>query len=104
MLAARRAYVKLSGPYQISNAGPAYADIAPVARALIQAAPEQAIWGSDWPHTGGANRPLNYNPKDIELFRQEDDGRNLGLLKDWAPSPEIRQKILVDNPGRLFNF
>ncbi len=97
-------FMKLSGPYQISDRGPAYADIAPIARALLTAQPDRCVWGSDWPHTGGSNRPANYKPTDLEPFRNEDDGRNLGLVKDWAPDPYQRTKLLVDNPARLFGF
>lgn len=104
LLRARRAFIKLSGPYQISKGVPAYRDIHPVARALAQAAPGQAVWGSDWPHTGGANRPANYKPADFELFRTEDDGHNLGLLREWAPTAASRAEILVSTPEKLFGF
>jgi predicted TIM-barrel fold metal-dependent hydrolase len=26
------------------------------------------------------------------------------LLGEWAPSDELRRKILVDNPARLYGF
>jgi 2-pyrone-4,6-dicarboxylate lactonase len=97
-------FMKLSGPYQISNQSPAYSDITPIAKAMIAASPERVVWGSDWPHTGGANRPANYKPTDIEHFRVEDDGRDIGLILDWAPDAPQRQKLLVSNPARLFGF
>ncbi len=103
LMKAKKAYVKLSGPYMISQRKD-YSDITPIARALIAAAPERVIWGSNWPHTSGATRPADAKPTDIEPFRKEDDAYNLGLVKDWAPEAGLRQMLLAGNPGRLFGF
>lgn len=103
LLRAGQAYVKLSGPYQISSR-PDYADIAPVARALVDAAPERIMWGSDWPHTAGAGRPVDQPVEFVEAFRTEDDGRNLGLLAGWVPDPALRRRILVETPAALYGF
>src|SRR6185369_11638030 len=65
MLRAGKAIVKLSAPYQISKAAD-YGDVGPVARAFAEAAPDRLIWGSDWPHTGGTNRPPNQPVEGIE--------------------------------------
>jgi predicted TIM-barrel fold metal-dependent hydrolase len=35
---------------------------------------------------------------------QIDDGRLLNRLAVWAPAAAVRQKILVDNPARLYGF
>jgi predicted TIM-barrel fold metal-dependent hydrolase len=86
-----RAYIKLSGAYLASKAGaPAYADVAPLARALIQAAPDQVIWGSDWPHPTEASKP--------------DDAALLSLLPEWAGSEPLLSRILITNPARLYRF
>jgi predicted TIM-barrel fold metal-dependent hydrolase len=103
LMKAKKAYVKLSGPYMISQRKD-YSDITPIAKALIEAAPERVIWGSNWPHTSGATRPPEAKPTDIEPFRKEDDAYNLGLVKDWAPEAGLRQLLLAGNPGRLFGF
>jgi 2-pyrone-4,6-dicarboxylate lactonase len=95
-------HIKLSGPYQISLQGPAYLNVAPIAHSLFSAAASRAVWGSDWPHPGGAQRPVDTRPGDIELFRPEDDARNLGLIADWLPDADQRRQLLVENPGRLF--
>ena len=42
------AWAKLCG-YR-SSAGHPYADVAGMARAMIAAAPERCVWGTDWPH------------------------------------------------------
>jgi D-galactarolactone isomerase len=44
-----RGWVKLCG-YRCSSAGYPYADVTPLARALIDTAAERCVWGTDWPH------------------------------------------------------
>jgi 2-pyrone-4,6-dicarboxylate lactonase len=84
-----RCWVKLTGIYRFSQAR-GYADVKPFAQALIATAPEQMIWGSDFPH-------LSFHDKvgTIELYNK---------LADWAPDAATRQHILADNPARLFEF
>jgi predicted TIM-barrel fold metal-dependent hydrolase len=60
-----------------------------MARAIIEAAPDRVIWGSDWPHIPESGK---------------DTGALLNLLSDWAPDPEVRKRILVSNPAKLFKF
>ena len=86
---ARHCFVKLTGVYRISSA-PDFADVAPLARALIEAAPDRLIWGSDFPHLSFADKVGS-----VALFN---------LLADWAPSPALRRQILVENPAALFGF
>lgn len=88
---------KLSCPERLSNTGPraldgeqnAYTDVVPFARRLMQEFPDRVLFGTDWPHP---------NLKD----HMPDDG----LLVDWvthiAPTKEEQQKLLVDNPMRLY--
>ena len=94
-----KVYVKISAPYRISQA-PHYPDAAPIARAMIDANPDRIVWGSDWPHPGAAKR----DPAVIEPFRREDDGAALNRLAGWTRSRTELQKILVDNPARLYQF
>jgi predicted TIM-barrel fold metal-dependent hydrolase len=84
-----RGYVKLTGVYRMSQA-PGFADAAPMARALMEAAPDRLIWGSDYPHLSFADKVSSEG-----LF---------ALLEDWAPDEALRRRILVDNPARLFGF
>lgn len=84
-----RCWVKFTGTYRMSTA-PGFADAAPMARALIAAAPERLIWGSDYPHLSFADKVGS-----VELFN---------LLGQWAPDEATRHRILVDNPQRLFGF
>ena len=82
-------YVKLTGVYRMSQA-PGFADAAPMARALIEAAPDRLIWGSDYPHLSFADTVTSE-----QLF---------DLFQSWAPDEFTRRKILVANPARLFGF
>lgn len=83
-------WVKLSGAYRISDDYPAYPDTLPLARRLIETAPDRVLWGSDWPHVAIKNMP--------------NTGELRNLLAVWAPEPDIRRRILVDNPASLYGF
>jgi len=85
----RHCWVKLTGVYRVSVAK-GFADAAPMARALIEAAPDRLIWGSDYPHLSFADKVGSVEP--------------WNLLGKWAPEEATRRQILVDNPQRLFKF
>ena len=84
-----RCWVKLTGVYRMSVAA-GFADVAPMARALIETAADRVIWGSDYPHLSFADKVGS-----IDLWN---------LLGKWAPEEATRRGILVDNPQRLFKF
>jgi len=84
-----RCWVKLTGVYRMSVAK-GFADVTPMARALMETAPDRVIWGSDYPHLSFADKVGS-----VELF---------DLLGKWAPDEATRRRILVDNPQRLFKF
>lgn len=84
-------WVKLSGAYRTSSAGPPFTDTIPFARALVEAAPDRMVWGSDWPHVAMDT----YMPNTGDL---------LDLLATWVPDEALRRRILVDNPARLYGF
>ena len=96
-----RAYVKVSAPYRGSTAAPDYADMAPLAQALIAANAQRILWGTDWPHPDTAP---GRQPAEISPLRQIDDGRVFNQFALWAPDPRIRRTILVDNPASLYAF
>ncbi len=85
----RRCWVKLTGVYRMSLA-PGFADAAPLAQALMDAAPDRILWGSDFPHLSFADKVGA-----VELYN---------LLDQWAPGEAMRRRILVENPQQLFNF
>ena len=103
MVRSGKAYVKVSGSYRASKEAPDYADVAPLARALIAANPDRLVWGSDWPHPDSTPKP-GRAATDLAPAQPIDDGRVLNLLAEWAPDAAVRQKILVDNPKRLYGF
>jgi predicted TIM-barrel fold metal-dependent hydrolase len=72
------------------SVAPGFRDSDAMAQALIDAAPERLIWGSDYPHLSFADKAGS-----VELFN---------LLGRWAPDPATRKRILLDNPERLFGF
>jgi predicted TIM-barrel fold metal-dependent hydrolase len=98
-----KAHVKISGAYRSSKRAPDYADIVPLAQALIAANPDRIVWGSDWPHPDSASVP-GRKITDIAPYYQIDDGRLFNQLPVWAPDAAIRKTILVDNPARLYGF
>ena len=98
-----KAYVKISGAYRASTQAPDYADVIPFPKALIAANADRVVWGTDWPHPNTTIDP-GRRPTDVAPMLQIDDGRLLNQLAVWAPDAALRQKILVDNPARLYGF
>ena len=86
LLGCGRCYLKLSGAYRIAKHR-GYEFVEPVAKAIVERAPDRAVWGSDWPH-------ISYSDRDT--------GELVNLLERWAPAESARRKILVENPNRLF--
>ena len=92
LLGQGRSWVKLSGAYRISAQDhPPFEDVRPLAHALVEARPDRLVWGSDWPHPA-VTRPM------------PNDGDLLDLLLDWVPDEAVRNRILVNNPARLYGF
>jgi len=102
LLRGGNAYVKLSAPYRASKLS-SYANLTPFARKLIETAPDRLIWASDWPHTGSSGKRSG-DLRQIEPFRQIDEGTVMDLLHDWMPNDATYRKILVENPARLYGF
>jgi len=84
------AWVKICGAERVSSSGPPFTDAVPFARALIEAAPDRVLWGTDWPHPN-----VKWMPDNAGL---------LDLFPLMTPEPELQKKILVDNPARLYGF
>jgi 2-pyrone-4,6-dicarboxylate lactonase len=83
-------WVKICGAERVSSKGPPFSDALPFARALIEAAPQRVLWGTDWPHPN-----VKWMPDDAAL---------LELFAQMAPEAALQQRILVDNPARLYGF
>ena len=93
LLRGGRALVKLTGAYRISAQHPSFADTCPFAHALLAAAPDRVLWGTDWPHV--MRRWTTPMPNDGDLA---------DLLLDWIPDEALRNRVLVDNPAALYGW
>ena len=86
-----RCWVKVSGAERLTADGPPpYDDVVPFARALLDAAPDRVLWGTDWPHPNVRHMP--------------DDGDLVDLLASFAPDEQLRTRLLVGNPETLYDF
>jgi 2-pyrone-4,6-dicarboxylate lactonase len=86
-----RCWVKISGAERLTADGPPpYDDVVPFARALVDAAPDRVLWGTDWPHPNVRHMP--------------DDGDLLDLVSQFVPDEDLRNRILVRNPETLYDF
>lgn len=86
------AWFKVCGAYETSlTGGPDFSDVAPLAKRVIEHAPERILWGSNWPHVG------------VQRAQYPSDPQQLDILLEWA-NAETRQKILVSNPAFLYGF
>jgi predicted TIM-barrel fold metal-dependent hydrolase len=88
MIGSGRGWIKLSAPYRLAKDGN-FERLKPMARAIVAAAPDRVIWGSDWPHIPEGGK---------------DTGALLNLLADWFPDPAVRHRLLATNPATLFGF
>ncbi len=86
-----RFWVKLSGMDRITRQGPPYEDAQPFARRLAAEFGDRVVWGNDWPH------PNHVGPL-------PDEQQLVDLIAAIAPTEAARQRMLVDNPQRLYRF
>ena len=85
-------WMKISGANRVSETDlPPYDDVAPMAHALIEAAPDRIMWGTDWPHPN----KFVVNPNDGDLL----DG-----FGDWVTDERMRRKIMVETPAAFYRF
>jgi len=104
LVGAGKAYVKISGAADlVSTQAPGYADVAPLARALVAANPQRMLWATNWPHPDTAKPPTRPISQVTPLLRT-DDAQILNLLPGWVPDAATRALILVENPARLYGF
>jgi 2-pyrone-4,6-dicarboxylate lactonase len=91
LLKSGRGWAKLSAPYRTSLLPPPYGDLTPFAHALVEAAPDRLVWGSDWPHV-------------LLKSTMPNDGDLVDLIAEWVPDEKARNRILVDNAETLYGF
>ena len=81
-------WIKVCGSERISM--PPYAEAVPIARRIVEAAPDRVLWGTDFPHPNATH--------------EADEADLVDLVPKFAPEPALQQKLLVDNPARLYGF
>jgi len=86
-----RAWAKMTAPYRLTLSTMPYPDTARFAQALVDAAPGRLLWGSDWPHVFIKTAM----PNDGDLF---------DTFAKWVPDAEMRRRILVDHPAKVYDF
>jgi 2-pyrone-4,6-dicarboxylate lactonase len=86
-------WMMLSNGDRWSKTGFPWDDVIPFGRTFIETAPDRMLWSTDWPH-----------PLVTQDMTMKNDGEILELLYRVMPSEEIKKKVLVDNPAKLFGF
>ena len=85
-------WIKISGANRVSETDlPPYSDVLPMARALVEANPDNVMWGTDWPH------PNKYevNPNDGDL---------VNWFGEWITDDTMRRQIMVTNSELFYDF
>jgi 2-pyrone-4,6-dicarboxylate lactonase len=80
-------WVKVSGAERI--AAPPFRAAVPFAQALMRVAPRRVLWGTDFPHPN--------------LKHEVDEADLVDMLPDYGDAAAL-QRLLVDNPTRLYGF
>lgn len=85
--------VKVSGIDRIDatpEPQPTYAHGIALARRLVEAYPDRCLWGTDWPHPNHTHVPV--------------DAALVEALAAIAPTPALREQLLVANPRDFYRF
>jgi predicted TIM-barrel fold metal-dependent hydrolase len=83
-----KCWIKVCGAERISF--PPYKEAVPIAHAIMQAAPDRVLWGTDFPHPNATH--------------EADEADLVDLVPQYAPDPLAQRRLLVDNPARLYDF
>jgi 2-pyrone-4,6-dicarboxylate lactonase len=84
-------WVKIAALEKLSKQRYPFADSVAIGAALVKAAPDRVIWGTDWPHPLVGTKRTN-------------DGDLVDLIPALAGEPSQQYKLLVENPARLYQF
>jgi len=83
-------WAKVSCPDRLSVSGPpAYDDVVPFGRRVVETFPDRVLWGTDWPHPNMTTH-------------MPDDGKLVDYIPRIAGTAELQRQLLVDNPMRLY--
>lgn len=96
-----KAYVKVTHRFLPSGTGPEYGDSVAMLRALLEANQERVLWGTDWPHPDSGRVP-GRKTTDLAPFEKVDDVAWLERFIGWLGP--AKERVLVENPGRLYGY
>lgn len=82
-------WTKVSCPERLTQQAPDYSDVIPFARGLVESFPDKVLWGTDWPHPNMKSH-------------MPDDGALVDVIPLIAVTEELQNKLLIDNPKRLY--
>jgi len=83
-------WCKVTCPDRLSVTGPpSYKDVIPFAKRVVESFPDRVLWGTDWPHPNLKSH-------------MPDDGHLVDIIPKIAPTELLQQKLLIDNPMRLY--
>ncbi len=80
---------KVTCPERLTKAGPPYDDVVPFPATVVDRFPDRVLWGTDWPHPNMKSH-------------MPDDGALVDFIPKIARTTKQQQKLLVDNPMRLY--
>ena len=101
LLAAKKAYVKLSGTYRF----PDTPGIGEYVQEILRMAPTQVVWASDWPHSGGVSKSPDGDRNKVQEYRKVDTTAFIATCKKWCNYDEdLMHMIWVENPRRLWQY
>ena len=80
---------KVTCPERLSVQGAPYDEVIPFYQAIVDRFEDRVLWGTDWPHPNMKSH-------------MPDDGALVDYIPKIARTAEKQQKLLVDNPMRLY--
>jgi predicted TIM-barrel fold metal-dependent hydrolase len=96
-------WVKVSGSTHVSRLESGFRDALPIMRSLIVANPARIVWGTDWPHIKQQGLSSSRQPQPV-TFIPIANADLLRLLGEATQDQTTLDRILVENPARLYDF
>ena len=82
-------WCKVTCPERLTVAGSPYEDVVPFYKEIVQEFENRVLWGTDWPHPNMKSH-------------MPDDGALVDYIPQIAKTGAQQQKLLVNNPMRLY--
>lgn len=100
LLENKNVYIKMSGAYRFEDVP----GLEEHMKKLLEIAPDQIVWASDWPHTAGVKLNPEGNPKKEQEFLTPDMPGFLTLCAELCRTYGAIHKVWVDNPRKLWDY